>query len=92
MNKLPIRRNWLDKNWGKSTIDLKVFYAKNKKIYPAYISNKKRLKAQKTSYYFNDSKRRKTGLPCSGKISLFYGFYSFSCLNSLRLKNNLKKL
>ena len=39
-NKLPIREKWLEKNFLKNhlTNAVHVLYAKNKKIYPAYVS------------------------------------------------------
>ena len=76
------------------TIAVNVFYAKNEKIYPAYISK------HNSNYSFNDFKRRKAMvLSCSKKLSAllrtttskYHGnFYCLNCLHSFEIERKLE--
>ena len=65
----------------------------------SYLPFKTKLKASKTSYFFNDSKRRKMKLCCSKKLSALLrritskhngNFNCLNCLHSFKTKTKLE--
>ena len=96
---LSEKDDWKKFEENNVTVTRNVLYAKKEEVYPV-CNSKNNSNHEKTSYSFNDSKRRKTmALSCCKKLSallrgitsnLYGDFYCLNCFHSFRTKNKLE--